>query len=243
MFVPTLRLTVFLFVLFATTIAQAQVVFFDSSFKNPDFVDSGIGFGGENPDTIIGQAAFQITDASGIGILNGGNNFQRALFGWKPADAFDEDFINSTNDEIVVSALGLEFNPNGKNVGLFGLSNVDADNPLGGSKVAAGVQFTWDGTHLYLDRNIDFKPNLDVKTEIGAGVRFDYTQRFSPKGGGKFDIKHYINGKLAATSEDVTPNFDKSSSEVTGYIQDCGEAGKYSVDALKLSGGPSERPE
>ena len=234
-----LRSALLLLALGATTAAKADIIVFDSSFTNPDFVDGGIGFGGSNPDTIIGQNGFQISDSSGAGILDGGSGFNRALFGWTPSDDFNEDFVNNfSSGEIVVKATGLIFNPTGANVGVFGLSNVDAANPLGNSSLAAGVQFTWDNTNLYLDRNTDFAASFDVNTGIVSGEKFDYTQRYSPLGGGLFDIKHYINGNLLTTTLGVTPNFDKSSLEVTGFLQDRGDAGVYSVDGLHLSAVP-----
>ncbi|MEN1677997.1 MAG: PEP-CTERM sorting domain-containing protein [Planctomycetota bacterium] len=208
---------------------------FDSSFRAPEFSDGQILFAGVNPDTLIGQSGFQISDSAGAGILNGGSGFQRALFGWDPTDSFDEAFVLSNTLPIEVAATDLVFTPTGTNVGVFGLSNVDGGNILGNTSNAGGVQFTWDGSTIHIDRNTNFTPNLDVDTGIASGEAFDYMLRFLPQGGGVFDIEHFVNGSLLATAAGVTPDVSKSGTEVTGFIQDFGGAGTWSVDALSLS--------
>ena len=221
-------------------ICQADVTtVFDSSFTNPDFVDGSIGFGGANPDSIIGQGGFTISDSAGVGILNGATSFQRALFGWNPSDSFDQALVNSlaAGDTIEISATNLVFNPTGTNVGVFGLSNYDDGNILGGSLIAAGVQFVWSGTSLFLDRNTNFTGNQDVDTGLGSGESFDYLQRYISNGDGSYEIEHYINGGLLTTSTGITPTFTFATTtfETTGFIQDQGGAGAWSVDSLSLS--------
>ena len=166
MIVSSLRFIALFAALIATSAVHAEQVFFDSSFTTAEgFADGQITQFGSNPQTIIGQGGFQISDAAGTGILNGGSNFQRALFGWNAG--MDENFVNNTATEIRVSVTGLVFNPTGRKVANFGLSNVDGGNPTGGSKLAGGVQFAMrasDGA-IFLD------------TEVNDGT-FDYEINF-----------------------------------------------------------------
>ena len=221
-----------------TNRSSADVVsVFDSSFTNPEFVDGSIAFGGANPDSIIGQGGFSISDSAGAGILVGAGGFQRALFGWNPSDTFDQALVTSlvAGSTIEMTASNLMFAPTAANVGVLGLSNVDGGNILGNSSNAGGVQFTWDGTNIFIDRNTNFTPNFDVNTGVISGEAFNYAQVWTANGDGSFEIDHFINGTLLTTSTNQTPNFDKSGTETTGLIQDFGGAGSWSVDGLSLA--------
>ncbi len=216
--------------------ASGEVVYSTSFTVGEGYADGNINWGPPNPDIVIGQGGFLISDAAGVGILNGAGGFQRALLGWNTGDAFDEARVLglSAPEAIEFELLGLSYAPTGGNVGVVGLSNVDGANILGASNMAMGAQFAWSGTTLYIDRNTNFTANLDVDTGIGSGEVFDYMQRYIPVGAGVYDIEHYINGVLLTTSTGVTPNFDKSSTEVTGFVQDFGGAGPWSFDAVRL---------
>lgn len=212
------------------------------------FMNGTIGFGPDNPDSIVGQGSFMV-DVSGTGTLNGtGTSFTRALFGLTfghdagNPDPFDQSVINGLveGDSIEIEATGMSWSVVGgspgspANVGVFGLSNMDAGNLLGGSGIGAGVQFTSDGTNLFLDTNTNFAPSLEIDTGITNGTPFDYLQRYVAQGGGVFDIEHHINGVLLATSTDITPVNDKGSTDAAGHLQDFGAGGTHSVDALRI---------
>lgn len=240
---------------FAVTVLAASshaAVIFNSTFTGADgFADGGIGFGAPNPDSIVGQGPYQV-DTSGTGTLNSnGTSFVRALFGLTfgvVPDPFDEAVVNGLNagDVIEVEATGLNFavtaGGSPRNLGVFGLSNMDGGNLLGGSSLGAGVQFTSDGSTIWLDRNPNFGASLDVDTGVANGTSFDYLARFVALGGGTFDIEHVVNGSQIATTAGVTPDFSKSSTDAAGHIQDFGQAGAMSVDALRLEVIPVPEP-
>lgn len=236
MMVSKLKILVLSVALFATGVSQAEMIFFDSSFTTADgFTDGGIGTGGSNPDTIIGQGGFLVSDSSGVGTLTGGSNgsFQRALFGWN--QGLDASGVNSAI-EVRVSVTGLVFNATGRNVARFGLSDVNDGNPLGSSSLAGGVRFARRGSDssIFLDTDVnDGSFDFDINTGFIVGEQFDYEQRWLALGGGAFNIDHYINGSNLGTTLNVTPTF--GGSQVTGFIQDSGNAGVYSMDSLRLS--------
>lgn len=228
-----------------------QTVFnFDTDFTVADgYADGTIGFGPDNPDEIVGQGTYMV-DASGTGTLSStGVSFTRAVFGLSfghspgNPDPFSQATINSlvAGDTIEIEATGMSWTVNGgsagapANVGVFGLSNIDASNILGGSQLGAGVQFTSDGTNLFLDTNTNFSPSLEFDTGVANGTPFDYLQRYIALGGGAFDIEHIINGLLVTTSTNVTPVNDQGSDDAAGHIQDFGAAGTHSVDALRIT--------
>lgn len=246
---PAFLATTAVALLAATTHAA---VIFNSSFTEAEgFVNGGIGFGPANPDSIVGQGTFSI-DASGVGTLNdGGTAFTRALFGLTfgvVPDPFDEAVVNglAAGSVIEVEAKGLSFAvvPGGgtRNVGVFGLSNIDGGNVLGGSSLAAGVQFASDGQTIWLDPDPSFSPSLGINTGVANGTQFDYLQRFVALGGGSFDIEHIVNGSNIGVTAGVTPDFSKSSTDTAGHFQDFGQAGATSVDALRLEVIPIPEP-
>ena len=229
----------------ALAAAAPAAVIFDSDFTQAEgFVDGDIGFVGSNPDSIVGQATFSIADSAGAGFLaSTGVSFTRALFGFQfgvVPDPFSVVVVSnlSAGDVIEVEATGLTFNPTGANVGPFGLSNINPGNILGGTSIAGGVQFTYDSSSddLRLDTNIDFSasPGDDVSTGVGSGESFNYLQRFVATGSGTFDIEHLVNGALVLTDSGVTLNLGNGSADITGYLQDFGQAGATTVDGLRL---------
>lgn len=220
-------------------VLSAEVIVFDSSFRTADgFVDGDIGFVGPNPNTIVGQGGFAVVDSGSNGTLAWtGSAFQRALFGWPPdAGLTEADILGfAAGSKIEVTATGLTFNPTGSNLGVIGISNVDDTNILGGSSLAMGVQFTSNGTNIFLDRNTAFTATNEVDTGIGNGTSFDYRQVITATGSGVYDIEHFINGSLLTTSVGVSPEFGKSGTATAGHIQDFGQAGAITVDGLSLS--------
>lgn len=221
---------------------EADVTVFDSSFTNADgFTDGGINFGGANPDTIVGQAGFTLTDTAGAGILDGNTgSFNRMFFGWDLSDGFNQTFISGlqAGESIELAAFGLTFNPTAgfnANLGIFGLSDTDGANILGNSILGSGVQFTYDGSTIFLDRNPNFIASLDVNTNIASGEAFDYRQVMIANGDGTFDLEHLVNGSLLATTLGVTPGNVNNSGEDVGFLQDYGFAGGLTVDRLRLS--------
>lgn len=234
--------------------SQAAVIFQNSFTDAEGFVNGGIGFGPANPDSIVGQGPYTV-DTAGTGTLNNSSNaFVRALFGLTfghdamNPDPLDEASVNALNpgDVIEVEAIGLTLSPAAgagtRNIGVFGLSNMDGGNLLGGSSLAAGVQFTSDGSTIFLDRNTNFGASLDVDTGVATGTAIDYLARFVALGGGMFDIEHHVNGSQLTLTAGVTPDFSKSSTDTAGHIQDFGQAGSIVIDALRLEVIPVPEP-
>lgn len=229
---------------------NAQVIF-SSDFTAEDGFDNGtIGFGfppgDPNPDSIVGQGPWEV-DISGTGRLvnTSGTAFVRAIFGltFGHTPEFPDPFDQSTvaalvaGDAIEIEATGMNWPGAGPNLGVFGLARINGTNILGGSNMAAGVQFTSDGTNVFIDTNTDFTPNLELDTGVLLGADFDYLLRYVAKGVGVFDIEHHLNGSLFTTVLDVTPDFmpvDFESDDTGGFIQDFGAAGQHSVDSLRL---------
>ena len=226
------------FLAFILSPTQAETIF-SSSFVQPEFSDGDIGFGGANPDAIVGQGGYSVSDSAGVGTLNGpAGGFQRAIFGWNPNDNFDEARVNGLSAPafIRVVAEDLTFNPTGNPVAVFGLSNINGDNILGGSGLAAGVQLAYDAADgsIYIDRNTDFPGNLDIDTGFDSGEAFDLELLFHPTGGGMYDVDILVNNASVGISTGVTPNFDNPGTDTGGHIQGQTGPGPFTVNALHL---------
>lgn len=234
----------------SVSLPAAVTTVYDSSFTSTEgYADGGIPFGVPNPDTIVGQGAFSVSDSAGLGTLNGATGFQRALFGWDGTDGFTVALVNSltVGSTISVQALGLTIpavaNPSGNNnVLVLGLSNVNDGNILGGSGMAGGgrIQVNSSGD-IYVNTTSTFNPSLGVgaDTGINVGATFDLEVLYTAEGGGLFTIEHKVGGTTLLTEVNRTFNFGNGSAETAGHIQDQGGAvaspNNYTVDRLVLN--------
>ena len=221
--------------------AEPQIVYsYQTDFTAAEgFSNGDIGFGGSNPDAIVGQGGYSV-DTSGTGTLNANTTgFNRAIFGltFGDPDPFDRTLVQNlgAGDVIELEARGMVWNSIGTNLGVFGLADVNADNILGSSNLAIGVQFTTDGASVWLDTDTSFAANLEVDTGIALGTPFDYLQRLVANGDGTFDIEHRVDGALLATTTSVAPVFDDPGNDTGGFWQDFGQASARSVDGLSVT--------
>lgn len=222
--------------------AASAATIFDTSITAADGYSDGplAAFVTPSHPGILGQGTFSVFDSAGSGFLavTNGTAFTRALFGVDNADTFDEAFLTNlpTGESITVEALGINYiDPQGSNVGVFGLSNINDGNPAGGSSLAIGVQLTWDGTNLLLDTDTGFPANGTVNTGIGANTAFDLSVTITATAPGVYDVTTAVNGSDLVTATGVAANLGNSSTDLAGHVQDFGGAGAYAIDGLRIT--------
>ena len=236
------------------TLSPAAISVFDSSFTDGEgFTDGSVGFGAPNPDTLVGQGGFSISDSvsgtGGVGLLNGATGFQRALFGFTGADSFNVALVNGLQEgsTITVGAHGLTLpavgNPAGtSNVLVLGLSNINDGNILGGSGLALGGRLQANSSgDIFVNTTSTFNPSLGAGADSGlnvGGSSFDWELVFTAEAGGTFTVEHKINGATLLTEVNRSFNFSNGSAETAGHLQDQGGAAgapnNYTIDRLSL---------
>lgn len=220
--------------------ASADVIF-DSSFTTGEgYEDGGVFFNPGNPE-LAGANAFSITDAGGIGLLtnNNGTSFGRTLFGLDGGDGFNEDTLANlpAGEAIVVEAFGVTISaPTGSNLGVFGLSNINSGDIVGGSSLAIGAQLVHSNGDILIDPDTSFAANVAGATDTGvnAGETFDLRVTIVATGSGTYDVTTAVNNVDIVTALGVSANLGNSSTDLSGHIQDFGNAGPYTVDRLRI---------
>lgn len=220
--------------------ASADVIF-DSSFTTGEgYEDGGVFFNPGNPE-LAGAGVFSITDAAGIGLLNNGNgtSFGRTLFGLDGGDSFDEDTLVNlpAGESIVVEAFGVTIStPTGSNLGVFGLSNINSGDIVGGSSLSIGAQLVHSNGDILIDPDTGFAANVAGATDTGVNVgeTFDLRVTITATGSGTYDVTTAVNNVDIVTALGVSAAVDNSSTDLSGHIQDFGNAGPYTVDRLRI---------
>ncbi|MBB6428711.1 PEP-CTERM sorting domain-containing protein [Algisphaera agarilytica] len=218
-------------------------VLFETSFTAAEgFVDGGVGFGPDNPDTVIGQGPYSVVDSAGVGTLSSDSNgFVRALLGRTAAGNQTDVTSLGAGEQVVIEYIGLVVGANsasGNNIGVVGLANEDAGNILGGSSLAIGAQLVGNGGNgnVWIDPNTNFTPSAGADTGVAFGTAFDLTITLTSDGLGAFDVETSVNGGATLTTQSgVTPDFSKSGTLLSGHLQDFGGANGIRLDGFRLS--------
>ncbi|MEM0964982.1 MAG: PEP-CTERM sorting domain-containing protein [Verrucomicrobiota bacterium] len=220
----------------ATSLSAQTVTLFDTSFTASDgWFDGGINFGGDNPDSLIGQGGMSLSDTATTGILNGASSFNRALFGWNSGFSEAEVLALDIGSTISVAATGVTISAGGNNNFVLGLSNVDDGNILGNSSMADGGHLTSDGTNIFAQNSnfsVDTAGRID--TGVDVGETFNYEVRFTATAAEIFTVEQIINGNLIFSETGQSFNFSNSGTQAVGHFQDFG-GGAATIDALSFS--------
>lgn len=238
------RITTLVFASSIIISSLSAQTFYDSSFTTADGnADGSINFNAANPN-IIGGGAFNISDASGIGILNStGTFFSRSLFGQgidtlEGTGALTVTEVNGlvSGSTISVTATNINFTaPAGSTTGnalAFGLANVNVGNKLGNTSGALNGILSRNGANL---------SNLFINgqdTGVAYGASFNYEVRYTAEGASLFTIEQYVNGGLisAGTATGQSFNFSQGSAYTSGFFQELGANAQngITVDGLSL---------